>query len=78
MFMMAVALAAEAHGLGTCMQEAWARVRTTVHGHLGLGEQELLYCGMALGWPDPKHPSAAMARERAPLNEIAQLRGFDD
>ena len=78
MFMMAVALAAEARGLGTCMQEAWARVRTTMHGHLGLGEHELLYCGMAIGRPDPTHPSAAMMRERAAIEEIAQFRGFDD
>jgi nitroreductase len=76
MFMMAVALAAEAHGLGTCMQEAWARVRTTLHGHLGLEGQELLYCGMAIGHPDLAHPSAAMLRERAPLSEIAQFRGW--
>lgn len=78
MFMMAVVLAAEAHGLGTCLQEAWARVRATLHAHLALGDDELLYCGLALGWPDDAHPSAAMVRERAGLNEIAELRGFDD
>ena len=78
MFMMAVVLAAEAHGLGTCLQEAWARVRATLHAHLGLGEGEMLYCGLALGWPDEAHPSAAMVRERAELNEIAELLGFDD
>jgi nitroreductase len=78
MFMMALVLAAEAEGLGTCLQEAWARVRSTLHGHLGLGDEELLYCGLALGWPDKAHPSAGMARERAPLEEIAELRGFDE
>lgn len=76
MFMMALALAAEAHGLGTCMQEAWARVRATLHGHLGLGEQETLYCGMALGYPDKTHSIAAMVRERASLEEIATLSGW--
>jgi nitroreductase len=76
MFMMAVMLAAEAHGLGTCPQEAWAKLRQTLHRHLGLREEELLYCGMALGWPDPSHPSAAMVRERATLEEIADFKGF--
>jgi nitroreductase len=76
MFMMAVALAAEAQGLGTCLQEAWARVRGTLHGHLGLAEHELLYCGMALGHPDSGHPSASMTRERAALAEIATFRGW--
>jgi hypothetical protein len=33
---------------------------------------------MALGWPEQAHPSAAMVRERAPLTDIAQIRGFDD
>jgi nitroreductase len=78
MIMLAVALAAEAHGLGTCMQEAWARVRNTLHRHFALESEELLYCGMALGWPEQAHPSAAMVRERAPLTDIAQIRGFDD
>lgn len=78
MFMMAIMLAAEAHGLATCPQEAWARLRGTLHAHLGLGEQELLYCGMALGNADPAHPSASMVRERAELDEIADFRGFED
>lgn len=78
MFMMAMALAAEAHGLGTCMQEAWVRVRTTLHRHFELGDDELLYCGMAIGWPDHAHPSAAMTRERAAVEEIARFQGFND
>jgi nitroreductase len=76
MFMMAVMLAAEAQGLATCPQEAWARVRGTLHQHLGLGEHELLYCGMALGHADPEHASASMTRERAEVDEIAEFRGF--
>lgn len=77
-FMMAVMLAADAHGLATCPQEAWARVRQTLHGHFSLAEEELLYCGMALGFADTAHPSAAMLRERTELAEIAELRGFGD
>jgi nitroreductase len=76
MFMMAVMLAAEAHGLATCPQEAWTRLRSTLHAHLGLGAEELLTCGMALGYADERHPSAAMVRERAGLDEIAEFRGF--
>jgi nitroreductase len=76
MFMMAVMLAAEAHGLATCPQEAWAKVRGTLHRHLRLPYEELLYCGMALGVPDRAHPSASMVRERAALDEIAEFRGL--
>jgi nitroreductase len=76
MFMMAVMLAAEAQGLSTCPQEAWAKVRRTLHGHFELAEDELLYCGMALGVADPTHPSTKMVRDRARLDEIADLRGF--
>lgn len=78
MFMMAVALAAEGRGYATCFQEAWARVRETLHLHLELGPDEILYCGLALGRADSGHPSAAMVRERAPLAEIAELRGFGE
>ncbi len=52
MFMQSLALAAAEAGLATCMQEAWAMRARTVSGFLGLGEEEQLYCGMALGYAD--------------------------
>ena len=78
MFMQSLALAATEAGLATCMQEYWARVRKTMHGHLGLKEHEVLYCGMALGHPDPDAAVNGLRADRAPVSEFADFRGFGD
>ena len=77
MFMQSIALAAEARGLGTCFQEAWAMVRTSLHQHFGLAEQDVLYCGMALGWPDHDAPINGAARMRAEVSDFARFEGFE-
>jgi len=76
MFMMAVALAAEAHGIASCMQEAWQTRQKTVAAHLGLPDDEQLYCGMALGYEDDTAPINAMRASRVDLDEFARFDGF--
>jgi nitroreductase len=76
MFMQSLAIAAHERGLGTCMQEAWAMVRKSLHTHFALAENELLYCGMALGWPDPDAPINHAERLRADLDSFSQFHGF--
>ena len=51
-------------------------MRDTLHDHFQLGETEMLYCGMAVGWPDPDHPVNQLRAERASVDEIAELKGF--
>lgn len=74
MYMQTVALLAEEAGLGSCFQECWGILRTTLKAHLGLGETEMLYCGMALGYPDKSHPVNSMRADRAPLSEVVEFR----
>lgn len=77
MYMQTIALLAEERGWGTCMQECWAVMRKPLHAHFGLADNEILYCGMALGVPDPSHPANAnFYSERAPISEVVQFRGF--
>jgi nitroreductase len=76
MFMQSIALAAEARGLGTCMQEAWAMVRATLGAHFGLGEGQVLYCGMALGWPDREAPVNSLRSSRVEVDGFTTWRGF--
>ena len=76
MLMQSIALAAVERGLASCMQEAWARMRTPLHAHFGLGETELIYCGMALGYADETAPINTLRSDRAAVDEIAELRGF--
>jgi nitroreductase len=76
MFMQSIALAALERGVARCMQEAWARMRTPLHTHFGLGETEMIYCGMALGYADETAPINSLRSDRAEVEEIAVFRGF--
>ncbi len=76
MFMQSIALAALERGVSSCMQECWATLRTPLAAHFGLGESEMIYCGMALGYADETAAINTLRSERAELDEIAEFRGF--
>lgn len=78
MFMQSVALAAIERGVSSCMQEAWARMRAPLHKHFALAENDMVYCGMALGYADMTKPVNTLRSDRAPLDEIAIFKGFDN
>lgn len=70
MYMQTLALLAEEQGLGTCMQEAWAVFYKTVGAFLALPEERMLYCGMALGYPNPTATVNGLETDRAVLDEV--------
>ena len=77
MFMQSLALAAIERGVASCMQEAWARMRGPLHTHFALDENEMIYCGMALGYADMSKDVNTLRSDRAPVDEIAVFKGFD-
>src|ERR1700704_157694 len=76
MFMQSIALAALERGVSSCMQEAWATLRSSLKHHFSLDEHELVYCGMALGYADDTAPVSSLRSDRAPVDEFAIFRGF--
>jgi nitroreductase len=76
MFMQSIALAALERGVSSCMQEAWATLRSSLKSHFGLDEHELIYCGMALGYADESAPVNLLRSDRATVDEFAVFRGF--
>ncbi len=76
MFMQSIALAALERGVANCMQECWATLRTPLAAHFGVGETEMIYCGMALGYADEAAPINTLRSARAGVDEIAEFRGF--
>ena len=70
MFLQSLALAAEAEGLGTCLQACWVAHSDVVSSVLSLGQNEHLVCGMALGYPDLESPVNRLTTERAALDEF--------
>lgn len=76
MFIQSVVLAAEEMGLGSCVQEAWAKVRESLRRYFDLPRDEVIYCGMALGYADPTQPINAVRTTREPLARFATFRGL--
>lgn len=73
MFMQSVALVATERGLSSCFQEFWGTLRKTLKTHFALGEHEMIYCGMALGYADESAPVNRLRSERAGVDEFARF-----
>lgn len=52
MFLQSLMVAARGRGLHTCPQAAWNMFHKIILPHLGAGPEEMLVCGMALGYAD--------------------------
>ncbi|MAK61813.1 MAG: nitroreductase family protein [Ponticaulis sp.] len=74
MFMQSIALVATELGLGSCMQECWGILRPSLKEHFDLDANDMVYCGMALGYPDWDHPVNQIKSPRATLDEFAEFR----
>ncbi|MDR2127852.1 MAG: nitroreductase [Burkholderiaceae bacterium] len=68
MFLQNLMLAARAHGLHTCPQAAWNDYASIVLPHIGASAEEMLVCGMALGWADPDAPVNTFSAPREPVS----------
>lgn len=76
MFMQSVMLLATERGLATCPQEAWSLWHKTVRAHVGAPDELMLFSGMALGYPDAAHRTAALKTDRATLDDVATFAGW--
>lgn len=76
MFLQTLMLLAREEGLHTCAQEAWAMWADLARRHTGAPDEEMLFCGMALGHMDEDHPINALRTDRAEVDEFAVLKGF--
>ncbi|HET7334927.1 MAG TPA: nitroreductase [Rhizomicrobium sp.] len=70
MFMQSIMLLAREHGLHTCPQEAWATFHPVLRDYLKIPDNEMIFCGMALGYGDDEAAVNTLQSERAPLDEI--------
>ena len=67
MFLQSIMVAARGHGLHTCPQAAWNGFAKIILPHIGAGEDEMLVCGMALGYADPANPVNGFHTPREPV-----------
>lgn len=73
MFLQNIMVAARGRGLDTCPQAAFTQYHRVIAQQLGLPENEMVVCGMALGWADPDKVENALVTERAPVEHFARF-----
>jgi nitroreductase len=70
MFLQTLMIAARARGLHTCPQAAWNGYASIVLPHIGAGADEMLVCGMAIGYADSQAPVNTFHTPRVPVQEF--------
>ncbi len=63
MFMENIMLLAREHGLHTCPQEAWAVWHRIIRDYLAVPDNEMIFCGMAIGHADDTAPVNTLVSE---------------
>lgn len=71
MFLQTFMLLAQEAGLDTCAQEFWSVHHAGVRAFVGAPDEELLFCGMAIGHADHEAPVNSLTSDRMPLDEWA-------
>jgi hypothetical protein len=76
MFLQNVMVAARGMGLDTCPQAAFMPYHRTIQSMLEIPPEEMLVCGMALGYADPDALENGLLTERAPARDFARFVGW--
>jgi nitroreductase len=71
MFLQSIMLAARGEGLETCPQAAFAYFAETVQKAVGIPNDQMVVCGMALGYADPSAVVNTFVTDREPLERYA-------
>jgi nitroreductase len=72
MFLQNIMVAARARGLHTCPQAAWNGYASLILPHIGAGPDEMLVCGMALGFADEADVVNTFKTSRVPVEEFTR------
>ena len=78
MFLQNIIIAARARGIDSCAQAAWSQYHLIIRDVLGLPAEDIVVCGMALGYADPDAPVNRMKTDRLPAREFMTFRGYDN
>jgi nitroreductase len=77
MFLGNLMTAARVRGLDTCAQAFFADYHVTLRQALGIGENEMILCGMSLGYADRDAPENTLVSDREPVASFTDFRGFE-
>lgn len=77
MWLQTVMLLLREEGLDSCSQEIWALYGTYMRELLGIDDDHIFFCGMAIGYRDPEHPINNFQVPRVELSENVKFMGFE-
>jgi nitroreductase len=77
-FIGSLAVAARGRGLDTCPQAAFADFHKVIRPLLGIPDNQIIICGMALGYADPDAVVNRLTTERASPAQFASFEGFEE
>jgi nitroreductase len=72
-FLQSLMLAANDAGLGTCAQAAWRHYHDIIRALFAVPENEIVVCGMSLGYADMDAPANQLVTEREPVEGFARF-----
>ena len=71
MFLQTFMLLAKEAGLDTCAQEAWSMKHESVSSFVNASEDEMLFCGISIGYQDHDAPINQLVSTRRPIEDWA-------
>ena len=77
MWLQTIMLLLRGEGLDSCPQEYMGMYGRTIKSCLGLTDDTLLFCGLAIGWRDTDADVNNFERQRVPLADHINFLGFD-
>ncbi|MGN6263518.1 MAG: nitroreductase [Ralstonia sp.] len=73
MFLEAVMVGARARGIDTCPQAAFTQFHRIIAEHLALTDDEMVVCGMSMGYANPAAIENTLITERAPVSDFTRF-----
>jgi nitroreductase len=73
MFLQTFMLLAVEQGLATCAQEYWSVRHGAIRSFVGAPDNEMLFCGVSIGYADPSAAVNELRSERMPVDEWARF-----
>jgi nitroreductase len=76
-FLQTIMLAAKARGIDTCPQISFAKYHAVIRQHLPIPANEMVVCGMSVGYADPQAHVNSLPIPRKPVDSFSAFFGFD-
>jgi nitroreductase len=73
MYLQNLCLASIDSGLGTCLQESWSIYPKTVKDVIKYPDNEVVWCGVALGYPNDNDPINQYRTSREDINKFVSF-----